>query len=53
MPTERLTITILRCTCTRCGGAWDTKTDKVPKVCAKCKTPLWNNQRVRKQKEAR
>ena len=51
MPIEQITITVLRCTCTRCGGVWVTKGEKIPGVCAKCGTPLWNNERVRKQKK--
>ena len=28
--------------CKRCGYEWPQRFDRLPKKCAKCRTPLWN-----------
>jgi len=35
-------ITVLKCKCERCGHEWITRTEEMPKVCPKCKSPYWN-----------
>jgi len=45
MPTKR--ISTVECECCRCGYKWRPKSDKLPVICAKCKSPYWN---VPKQK---
>ena len=40
MSTEE--ITVMKCTCERCGHGWITRSQEIPKVCPKCKNPYWN-----------
>jgi len=35
--------------CKRCGHKWYPRTPKKPEVCPKCKSPLWDKDRVRKK----
>lgn len=35
-----------RCTCSKCGHSWNTKTHDLPWNCAKCKSRLWNDDYV-------
>lgn len=30
------------CGCEKCGHCWNTRTDKVPKVCPECRSWIWN-----------
>lgn len=39
---------ILECSCLRCGHAWRTEDETIPKSCAACKSKLWDTPRVRK-----
>ena len=42
------------CRCLRCSHEWqaqDTRVHHIPKRCAKCRSPLWNKPRQRKQGE--
>lgn len=34
--------TAWKCKCERCQYEWTTKTDTLPKVCARCANPNWN-----------
>lgn len=36
-----LTIERYKCTCDKCGHVWVTKEYKLPRLCAKCKSPAW------------
>ena len=40
-----ITIKVLHATCSRCGHKWDLKRGVVPKTCAKCHSPYWNEPR--------
>lgn len=33
--------------CIRCGWSWFRRSDKLPKVCPRCKSPYWNRPRTR------
>lgn len=35
------------CECNRCGYCWIQTTEEEPKRCARCKSPLWNRERLR------
>jgi len=35
-------IKMYECKCERCGHAWITRTEEVPVVCPKCKSPYWD-----------
>jgi predicted nucleic acid-binding Zn-ribbon protein len=38
--------------CVRCGHTWPPRTQNLPKVCPKCKSPYWNTaKRVKKSEE--
>jgi predicted nucleic acid-binding Zn-ribbon protein len=39
-------IVINECECERCGHIWQTRNEVLPKVCPKCKSVRWNEQRV-------
>ena len=34
--------------CNRCNHKWVPRSENIPKVCPKCKSPYWNKKRVRK-----
>jgi len=34
--------------CKRCGWGWEAKTEKLPKVCARCKSEKWQTEKNRK-----
>jgi len=39
-------------TCLRCGHTWPPRKPELPKVCPKCKSPYWNQERqVKKSKK--
>lgn len=31
----------MECTCKRCGYVWNTKGDKKPRACVRCKSYFW------------
>jgi len=33
-----------RLKCIRCGHTWIPRSNKLPKVCPRCKSPYWNKQ---------
>ena len=33
--------------CNRCGATWHQRFDRLPKTCARCRSPYWNKERVR------
>jgi len=35
-------IKVYECKCERCGHSWITRTEEIPVVCPKCKSPYWN-----------
>jgi len=35
-------IKVYECKCERCGHSWITRSEDVPVVCPKCKSPYWN-----------
>jgi len=35
-------INVYECRCERCGHNWITRTEDLPVVCPKCKSPYWN-----------
>lgn len=44
MTVKRVEVTRYDCKCDRkqCGHRWQTKTDRLPKVCPVCKQPNWD-----------
>ena len=42
---EKITKTVNRCTCERCGYVWES--EKVPVACAKCHNNYWNTPKTR------
>jgi len=40
-------VKVMHCTCERCGHRWRTRTEKMPEVCASCKSPYWARKRMR------
>lgn len=39
---QRVEIKVWECGCERCGHEWETRTDKLPGTCPRCKSPHWN-----------
>lgn len=39
-------------TCLRCGYTWKRRTERSPKVCPACSSPLWNTPRKLNRKKA-
>jgi len=37
--------------CVRCGHTWPPRTQNLPKVCPKCKSPYWNTEKRGKKSE--
>jgi len=37
--------------CVRCGHTWPPRTQNLPKVCPKCKSPYWNTRKRTKKSE--
>jgi Zn finger protein HypA/HybF involved in hydrogenase expression len=35
--------------CQRCEHTWHPRTENIPEVCPKCKSPYWNKPRGKKQ----
>ncbi len=35
-------IKVYECQCERCGHKWITRSDELPIVCPKCKSPYWD-----------
>ncbi|MEM4137712.1 MAG: hypothetical protein QXF48_03500 [Candidatus Anstonellaceae archaeon] len=35
-------IKVYECKCERCGHEWITRSEDVPTVCPKCKSPYWD-----------
>ncbi len=33
---------VYECKCERCGHSWITRSEELPIVCPKCKSPYWN-----------
>lgn len=44
-PIRKSTITVLSCTCLRCGYEWQTRGEDVPVRCAGCGSVYWNRPR--------
>ena len=42
MTTEIIQKIVFKCTCEKCGKEWESKNDKIPDVCTRCKTYKWN-----------
>jgi len=40
-----------RYTCLRCKHSWIPRTDNIPKICPKCRSPYWDREFVRKRKQ--
>lgn len=40
-----MTVDLLTLNCNRCGHNWHPRTEKLPSVCPKCKSPYWNKER--------
>ena len=38
-------ITVKKCKCERCRHNWITRSNTLPKVCPKCKSPYWDRPR--------
>lgn len=38
-------VTVASLTCGRCGHIWQPSTDRMPRVCPKCKNPYWDRAR--------
>ena len=38
-------ITVKECKCERCRHKWITRSNAIPKVCPKCKSPYWDRPR--------
>ena len=43
-------ITVLKCKCERCSHSWITRSEEMPKVCPKCKSPYWDRPRKKADK---
>jgi len=41
-------IIITELECKRCNWVWFPRTNKLPKVCPKCKSPYWNTDKKEK-----
>lgn len=35
----------LKCKCLRCGHEWNRRTEKLPRMCTKCKSYYWNSEK--------
>lgn len=44
-----LTFSLPKLRCIRCGHTWPPRTEKLPRVCPKCKSPYWDRPRVLKK----
>lgn len=38
---SKIEIKVWSCECERCKYRWTTKSDEIPKVCARCKSRIW------------
>jgi hypothetical protein len=50
---ERIKAEVWNFTCSRCGYNWQSLAEKPPKGCAKCKTDLWDKERIKPIKKFR
>jgi len=50
---ERAVAGMRKLVCSRCGHEWYPRSPRVPRVCARCKSPYWNRPRVRPAKVER
>ena len=51
MAKKEIKITVAECTCERCGFAWTAKTAN-PKLCPRCKSAGWNEEKKQPKREA-
>lgn len=42
-PSKLIERELWACTCNKCGFSWETRTNKVPKTCGKCKSIKWDS----------
>jgi len=44
-------IKVYECQCERCEHSWITRTEEIPIVCPKCKSPYWNKLKTKFNKD--